>query len=207
MFREGRKDTEDEKRSGRLSTSHSGQNMKTLGYMLNFNQRLRVRMLASVICLKVLCIALLPMILEVSNTWRLHHDSPPSHTAFFVTEYLEKHCLATLSQPPYSPDLKSRTSFCFQGSRRNLRKNTARFWKSSKKLRRGVWRRSPSMPSGVREGKAYEKCIRKKTFPASRKNAGAGFPTQGKSYFEDLLDVSTFIFNTFFSWNCSPFIC
>ena len=50
---------------------------------------------------------------EIAATWRLHHDNAPSHTALLVREFLAKHKVATLSQPPYSPDMAPADYFLF----------------------------------------------------------------------------------------------
>ncbi len=39
------------------------------------------------------------------NGWLLHHDNAPSHTSFKVTNFLVRHGISCVSQPPYSPDL------------------------------------------------------------------------------------------------------
>uniref|UniRef100_A0A493T2K1 Histone-lysine N-methyltransferase SETMAR n=2 Tax=Anas TaxID=8835 RepID=A0A493T2K1_ANAPP len=49
----------------------------------------------------------------IVNNWRLHHDTAPSHTAFRVVGYLAQHKVATLPQPPYSPDLAPPDFFLF----------------------------------------------------------------------------------------------
>jgi len=53
---------------------------------------------------------------EIANTWVLHHDNAPSHASLLVREFLAKQTVATLPQPPYSPDLARPISFCFSGS-------------------------------------------------------------------------------------------
>jgi AraC-like DNA-binding protein len=40
-----------------------------------------------------------------NNSWILHHDNAPSHTAASVTTYLASRNIAVLDHPPYSPDL------------------------------------------------------------------------------------------------------
>ncbi|GFX84360.1 mariner Mos1 transposase [Trichonephila clavipes] len=37
--------------------------------------------------------------------WLLHHDNAPAHTSNLVQQYLSKHSIAQLRQPPYSPDI------------------------------------------------------------------------------------------------------
>uniref|UniRef100_A0A8B9ZR44 Transposase n=1 Tax=Anas zonorhyncha TaxID=75864 RepID=A0A8B9ZR44_9AVES len=49
----------------------------------------------------------------IVNNWQLHHDNVPGHTAFHVEEYLAQHKVATLPQPPYSPDLAPPDFFLF----------------------------------------------------------------------------------------------
>lgn len=41
------------------------------------------------------------------NTWMLHHDNSPCHTALSVTQFLskKKKQIVVILQPPYSPDL------------------------------------------------------------------------------------------------------
>ena len=50
---------------------------------------------------------------EITNTWVLHHDSAPSHASLLVREFLAKQTMATLPQPPYSPDLAPPDFFLF----------------------------------------------------------------------------------------------
>lgn len=50
---------------------------------------------------------------EIAATWQLHHDNAPCHTALRVQEFLAKHSLVTLPQPPYSPDMAPADFFLF----------------------------------------------------------------------------------------------
>ncbi|GFT44632.1 histone-lysine N-methyltransferase SETMAR [Trichonephila clavipes] len=43
--------------------------------------------------------------LRESGDWLLHHDNAPAHTSNLVQQYLSKHSIAQLRQPPYSPDI------------------------------------------------------------------------------------------------------
>jgi histone-lysine N-methyltransferase SETMAR len=43
----------------------------------------------------------------------LHHDSAPAHTALSGRQFLAKHLIPTLPQPPYSPDLSPPDFFLF----------------------------------------------------------------------------------------------
>jgi len=40
-----------------------------------------------------------------SSNWILHHDNAPAHSAVTTNEFLVKHNIPSLPQPPYSPDL------------------------------------------------------------------------------------------------------
>jgi transposase len=53
---------------------------------------------------------------KVTEIWTagnslLHHDNAPAHTALSVRQFLAKHSIPALPQPPYSPDV-SLTNFC-----------------------------------------------------------------------------------------------
>jgi len=50
---------------------------------------------------------------EIANTWVLHHDNALSHASLLVREFLAKQTVATLPQPPYSPDLAPPDFFFF----------------------------------------------------------------------------------------------
>ena len=40
-----------------------------------------------------------------SGDWLLHHDNAPAHSSNLVQQFLMKHKIVQLRQPPYSPDL------------------------------------------------------------------------------------------------------
>ncbi|GFW64306.1 mariner Mos1 transposase [Trichonephila clavipes] len=40
-----------------------------------------------------------------SGDWLLHRDNAPAHTSNLVQQYLSKHSIAQLHQPPYSPNI------------------------------------------------------------------------------------------------------
>jgi len=50
---------------------------------------------------------------DIAATWVLHHDNAASHTSLRVREFLAKHNVATLPQPPCSPDLGPADFFLF----------------------------------------------------------------------------------------------
>jgi hypothetical protein len=54
---------------------------------------------------------------DIAANWWLHHSNAPSHTSLLVREFLAKHHVATLPQPPYSPNLAPADFFLFKGRR------------------------------------------------------------------------------------------
>jgi len=50
---------------------------------------------------------------EIAKTWVLHHDNTLCHTAFNVSQFLASKGIATLPQPPYSPDMSPCDFFLF----------------------------------------------------------------------------------------------
>ena len=40
-----------------------------------------------------------------SGDWLLHHDNAPAHSSNLVQQFLAKHKMVQLRQPPYSPDI------------------------------------------------------------------------------------------------------
>ena len=48
-----------------------------------------------------------------SNTWLLHHDNAPAHTALSIRKFLVEKNITVLEQPPYSPDLAPCDFFLF----------------------------------------------------------------------------------------------
>ena len=58
---------------------------------------------------------------EIANTWVLHHDNTPSHASLLVREFLAKGTVATLRQPPYSPDLALSDFFLFPWLKSSLK--------------------------------------------------------------------------------------
>jgi len=47
------------------------------------------------------------------QTWLLHHDNTPSHTAVLTHQFLAKNKIAVIPHPPYSPDLAPWNFFLF----------------------------------------------------------------------------------------------
>jgi len=51
--------------------------------------------------------------LFANNSWILHHDNAPAHTALSVREFLATKQITVLEHPAYSPDLASSDFFLF----------------------------------------------------------------------------------------------
>ena len=51
--------------------------------------------------------------LFANNSWFLHHDNAPTHTALSVREFLGTKQITVLEHPAYSPDLAPRDFFLF----------------------------------------------------------------------------------------------
>ena len=51
--------------------------------------------------------------LFASNSWILHHDNAPAHTALSVREFLATKQITMLEHPAYSPDLAPSDFFLF----------------------------------------------------------------------------------------------
>ena len=48
-----------------------------------------------------------------NNSWTLHHDNAPAHTALSVREFLATKQITVLGHPAYSPDLAPNDFFLF----------------------------------------------------------------------------------------------
>jgi hypothetical protein len=48
-----------------------------------------------------------------NNSWMLHHDNAPAHTALSLREFLASKQITVLEHPPYSPDLTPNDFFLF----------------------------------------------------------------------------------------------
>ena len=51
--------------------------------------------------------------LHSTSEWQLHHDNAPAHSAQRVQQFLAKHNISLVRQPPYSPDLAPCDFFLF----------------------------------------------------------------------------------------------
>ena len=55
------------------------------------------------------------------NRWMLQYDNAPSHSSFLVRDFLAKHAMTVLPQPPYSPDLAPVDFFLFPKPKSTLK--------------------------------------------------------------------------------------
>ena len=58
--------------------------------------------------------------LFVSNSWILHHDNAPAHTALSVREFLATKQITVLEHPAYSPDLAPNDFFSVTEDKGNI---------------------------------------------------------------------------------------
>ena len=56
-----------------------------------------------------------------SGNWILHHDNAPAHRAVTTNEFLAKHHIPSLPQPPYSPDLAPCDFFLFPQLKKTMK--------------------------------------------------------------------------------------
>jgi transposase len=56
-----------------------------------------------------------------SGNWILHHDNDPVHRAITTNEFLSKHNISSLPQPPYSPDLAPCDFFLFPQLKKTMK--------------------------------------------------------------------------------------
>lgn len=85
------------------------------------------------------------------NSWILHHDNAPSHTALTVCEFLAKNSTNVIAQPPYSPDLAPCDFFLFPKLKLPLRGHR---FDTIEDIKRNSLAELKAIPS-----EAYEKCM------------------------------------------------
>ena len=56
-----------------------------------------------------------------SSNWILHHDNAPAHRAVTTNEFLAKHNIPSLPQPPHSPDLAQCDFFLFPQLKKTMK--------------------------------------------------------------------------------------
>ena len=64
--------------------------------------------------------------LFANNSWILHHENAPAHTALSVREFLPTKQIAVLEHPVYSPDLESNDFFSYPEDKENIERKA--FW-------------------------------------------------------------------------------
>lgn len=86
-----------------------------------------------------------------NNSWILHHDNAPSHTALLICEFLAKNSTNIISQPPYSPDLAPCDFFLFPKLKIPLRGTR---YDSIEAIKKNSLDELKAIPSA-----AYKKCM------------------------------------------------
>ena len=85
------------------------------------------------------------------NSWMLHHDNAPSHTAIIVKEFLAKNSTKVLDQAPYSPDMAPSDFFLFPKLKLPLR---GKRFESIEAIKENSLNELKAIPQI-----AYEKCM------------------------------------------------
>ena len=73
-----------------------------------------------------------------SGGWLLHHENAPAHSSNLVQQFLSKHSISLLRQPPYSPDIAP-CDFCFFQNSKNHSKDSDSMTKRRLKIMRRAY--------------------------------------------------------------------
>lgn len=114
LFKEGRERVEDEPHQRRPRTSTDELHANKIKELVLQNRRLTTRELADIVGISNGSV-------NTNNSWFLHHDNAPSHTALVLREYFAKNSTNIVPQPPYSPDLAPCDFWLFSKLKRPLR--------------------------------------------------------------------------------------
>ena len=98
-FKGGRTSVDSDSRSGRLSTTKRQDNIERVGLAIEGDGRFTVRELENDLGILKMNDS------RVCGDWLLHHNNAPAHSSNLVQQFLSKHSIALLRQPPYSPDI------------------------------------------------------------------------------------------------------
>lgn len=121
-FKEGRKRVDDLERSGRPSTSTDEQHVNEIKELVLKNrQTVNKEYYLSVMRRLREAIRKKRPELWANNSWFLHHDNAPSHTALILRDHFAKNSTNIVPQPPYSPDLAPCDFWLFPKLKRPLR--------------------------------------------------------------------------------------
>ncbi|XP_011263146.2 uncharacterized protein LOC105255530 [Camponotus floridanus] len=83
--------------------------------------------------------------LWANNSWFLHHDNAPSHTALVLRDFFAKNSIHIVPQPPYSPDLAPCDFWLFPKLKRPLRGNR---FETIEEIQRESLRALKAIPEG-----------------------------------------------------------
>lgn len=86
-----------------------------------------------------------------NNSWILHHDNAPSHTALIICDFLAKNSTTVINQAPYSPDMAPCDFFLFPKLKIPLR---GRRFDTIEAIKKNSLEELKAIPSA-----AYKKCM------------------------------------------------
>jgi len=88
-----------------------------------------------------------------SGDWVLHHDNAPDHSSHLIHQFLVKHGIVQLRQPPYSPDLAPCDFWLFPKLKNPLK---GRRFDDVEEIKRNATKRLLAIPKAE-----YKECFRK----------------------------------------------
>ena len=101
-FKAGRTSIDDDERSGRPVSSSAPEMIDSVRQIIREDRR---RTIDEVSMLVGISHGSCHKILTEDNTWLLHHDNAPAHTALLTRRFLTNNNMTVVPHPPYSPDL------------------------------------------------------------------------------------------------------
>jgi len=124
-FKQGRTSIEDDPKSGRPSMSMDDDRVEKVLAVIRKNvpRGETVNNEFSLKVLKRLRAAVRRKSPEAwrNNTWMLHHDNAPAHASLLICEFLTKHEMTVVPQPPCSSDMAPAEFFLFSKLKSSLK--------------------------------------------------------------------------------------
>ena len=112
------KKAENLERPGRPSTSPDEQHDNQIKELVHKNRRLTI---LTLLTFQEDHLTPFQKIFWADNSWFLHHNNAPSHTALILRDHFAKNSTHIVPQPPYSPDLAPYNFWLFAKLKRPLR--------------------------------------------------------------------------------------